>query len=124
MVAHGSVTTKWKGNVLQVNTLGSFNIEGVNIAFDRIKETVKQKNATAWYRVDFLDQDTLGSKDVMQVIAASYLWSFQESQCKEMVVYCSNLLQQEMLKNFLRTTPLNIKIFTDLDETHQYIERL
>ncbi|GHE78973.1 hypothetical protein [Thalassotalea profundi] len=124
MEAHGSVTTKWKGNILLITTHGSFNIEGINIAFDQIKETVNQKNFPVWSRVDFLDNDTLGSKEVMKVISSSYLWSFQESQCKEMVVYCSNLLQQEMLKNFLRTTPLNIKIFTDLDEIYQYIERL
>ncbi|XQW83725.1 hypothetical protein ACOYR1_11290 [Thalassotalea piscium] len=121
MEPHGKIALQWNKNLLVVKTYGAFNIEGVKLAFEQIQQSVKASGFTSWYRVDILDNETLGSKEVMEFIGNSYVWSCNEAQCHSVAVCCANLLQQEMMKKFIERTSLNIKVFNSIEQTHVYI---
>lgn len=122
MDPHGIIDIQWRKNILLVKTRGPFNIEGITLAFDQLKASVKNKNQDPWYRVDFLDNETLGSQAVMQVIGESYKWSNAETNCIETAVCCSNVIQYELLTKFSHYASLNIKIFNNIDQANGYIE--
>ncbi|WP_440874063.1 hypothetical protein [Thalassotalea sp. PLHSN55] len=123
MGPHGHIDYTWQGNVLVVKTSGPFNLEGVEISAAQIVTTVQDKAFSSWYRVDFLDADTLGSPAVMNVIGKSYLWSGSHPNCKQIAVCCHNSLQFDMMKRFVAKSQLPLLVFSDPEETDQFIKQ-
>jgi hypothetical protein len=120
MKPHGFVELEWRGKVLFTKTFGPFNIEGISVASAEINTQIAQQNFAKWLRLDSLDDDTLGSPEVMKVIAGSYLWSLEHG-CDEIVIACFNQVQMTLLNQFIERTGLKIKAFNCIEQAWQYI---
>ena len=124
MDPHGYVELIWQQNVLIVKTHGPFNLEGVKIAYDDIVKTVESKGFDSWHRVDFLDNHTLGSPDVMKVIGKSYKGSCSSALCKSVSVCCSTALQFFMMEQFVKEAHLAISVFDNEADANALIASL
>ena len=102
---------------------GPFNQQGVEQAFAEIKASVRKVEPQDWYRLEVLDQQTLGSPTVMKVIGASYLWCIEQG-CQFIAVVCANRIQQTILREFIRTSGLNIMAFNSQAEAESHIQQL
>lgn len=123
MKPHGLIELHWSDNALLITTQGPFNVEGIAIAFKQIQRAVEHKKPDCWYRLDILDDDTLGCPQVMKVIGDSYKWSLN-NDCLEVAVVCHNQLQASLLKQFIDYTGLNIKSFEDKEQALQHLKTL
>ena len=121
MKPHGIVELYWRESLLLIETQGPFNVEGVSIAFQQIKQSVERHKPESWFRIDILDQDTLGCPQVMKVIGDSYKWSLTNG-CLEVAVVCENQLQLDLLTKFIDHTALNIKGFQNKEQAIQHLK--
>lgn len=115
MHTHGFVKYEWQNNILRIDTFGPFNLKGINEAFDNLKQTVKTHTPPKWYRVDILDEETLGGLDVMEVIALSYKWSI-DNHCQFIAIVCANSIQLGLFEMFIKKNSLPIHAFDTLDD--------
>lgn len=120
---HGNVELHWQENALLITAHGPFNYDGITRAFEQIKSAVAKIDYVPWVRVDILDNETLGCPEVMKVIGDSYKWACQNN-CYEVVVFCSNRLQETMLNEFTSYTKLNIRAFTDRNLALSYVDKI
>jgi len=120
MKPHGKIELSWNKNALIINTYGPFNLEGITIAFEQIKHSVALTKPVAWYRLDLLDDETLGCPQVMKVIGDSYKWSLCNG-CPEIMVACHNQIQTTLLNQFIHYTGLNIKAFSCKEAAISYL---
>jgi hypothetical protein len=121
---HGKVKCCWNNQILVTKVFGPFNISGVEIADRDIRQQTNGKKCDVWYRLDILDENTLGCPDVMKVIGRSYLWSVNDETCKAIAVVCANNWQYDMMLNFIEQHKLPIKCFLDVEQAHCYIYSL
>lgn len=110
MKPHGRVKLAWDNNVLRVEVIGPFNMEGVNQCFKQIQASVLAHKTEHWTRLDILDQETLGSPDVMKVIGATYKWCTAQG-CLGIASVCSTFLQTEILEKTRVSTGMNLAGF-------------
>lgn len=113
--AHGNVNLTWNKNLLVVEVLGPFNLEGVNHCFKKIQESVLANKPAAWARIDILDQETLGSPEVMRVIGATYKWCLEQG-CSGVGSVCTTYLQAEILEKTRVSTGMNLAGFNTLSD--------
>ena len=85
-------------------------------------KTFKPKTYPFWYRVDYLDEDALGSPNVMQIIARSYKWSFTQHHCRAMALYCATPMQFQMVNRYIEQTQFPMKTFQRKSSAKAYIE--
>ena len=118
---HGKVKCSWNNHTLITKVFGPFNMSGVEIADRDIREQLNGKTYDAWYRLDILDEHTLGCPEVMKVIGRSYLWSFNDNTCHAIAVVCANNWQHDMMCNFINQHKLPIKCFLSQEEAQSYL---
>jgi len=124
MDPHGYVDIEWHNNVLIVRTTGPFNVEGIQIAYQKIIDAVADKNLSEWHRVDFLDNATLGSPAVMKVIGRSYKWSEKHQDCHKVAVCCSNQIQINMMNHFVGESGFSIEVLSCVDTANELIQQI
>ena len=112
MVAHGKVNYSWHGNILQLDVFGPFNVIGINNAFKELKKQVSTNFLEKWYRIDVIDDETLGCPEVMKTIGQTYLWSLENS-CQMIAIVCANRVQLSLLNAFIEKSGLNVRAFTN-----------
>jgi hypothetical protein len=122
MKPHGFVELEWKQKILFIKTYGPFNLEGISAASTEINGLITQQNHNHWLRLDSLDDETLGSPEVMKVIAESYRWSLNHG-CNQIVVCCYNQIQMALLNQFISRSGLNVKAFSCIDLAWQYANK-
>lgn len=120
MISHGSVSINWSANLLKIDTHGPFNEEGVTAAFKEIKGSVRALAHPKWVRLDRLDEQTLGSPEVMAVIAENYLWGYRYG-CQATAVICSHIVQVQILDGFIRQSGVNMKSFDSVNEAEAWL---
>lgn len=123
MGPHGHIDYTRQENVLIIKTSGPFNLEGIKQCAAEIVTTVEEKAFSSWYRVDILDQEALGSPDVMRVIGKSHLWSNRLPSCKKSAICCASHMQLTMMKRFIAQENLAIECFADETHIDQFIEQ-
>lgn len=121
---HGKVKCCWNNQTLVTKVFGPFNMSGVEIADRDIRQQMIGKKSSDWYRLDVLDEHTLGCPEVMKVIGRSYLWSVNDDSCKAIVVVCANNWQYDMMSNFISQHKLPIKCFLEIEQAHHYINSI
>ena len=119
---HGAVSIKWDKDVATISVYGPFNISGVELADKKIRQNIENKGCEIWYRLDVLDENTLGCPDVMKVIGRSYLWSVNDATCHAVVVVCANGVQSSMMQKFIEHYKLPIKSFRSQEEAMHYLD--
>lgn len=122
MKEHGHVDIKFDGNILILSVHGPFNIEAVESSLREIKNLVNQKENDFWYRVDFLDEDTLGPPEAMKAIGEFYLWA-DKNGCRATAVACSNSLQKVLMDSFISASDINVKTFMTQTDAIDYIKQ-
>ena len=122
MKEHGHVDIKWDGIILILSIHGPFNIEGVESSLKIIKNAVNQMENDYWYHVDFIDDDSLGSPEVMKAIGEYYLWA-DNNGCKAAAVACSNSLQKVLMDSFICESDVNVKTFMSQTDALSYIKQ-
>lgn len=111
MVPHGHISTKWHNNSLYVKAEGPFNIEGAQLALEKIKKVVTNNAKPMWKRMDIVNNDTLGEPLVMRVFGESYLWAFNNG-CQATAFVFSNTIQEAMLEQLITQHKVNMKAFS------------
>lgn len=123
MHPHGTVEYTWHNNLLKLGVFGPFNLQGIELAFSDLKETVRCHKPKIWFRYETLDENTLGSPEVMKIIGQSYKWSLQNG-CAYIAVVCANSVQHNLLTKFINESQLNIGAFTSAAEAEQTLNKL
>ncbi|WP_448564629.1 hypothetical protein [Thalassotalea ganghwensis] len=124
MEAHGHIEIQWHNNIVSVTTHGPFNVEGISLAYQQLIENIEMKNLSHWYRIDYLDAETLGSPKVMRIIARSYKWSFTDQACQAMALSCATPMQLQMINQYIQQTNYPMEAFQDKEAATAYIEAL
>ncbi len=123
MFAHGKVNYSWHGNILQLDVFGPFNVIGINNAFKELKKQVSTNFLEKWYRIDVIDDETLGCPEVMKTIGQTYVWSL-ENNCQMIAIVCANRVQLSLLNAFIEKSGLNIRAFTNQEDALATINAL
>ena len=117
--SHGQILLRWDADLLYVDVMGPFNLEGVTAGFVQIQQSVGQCQRSAWVRIDLLDEETLGAPEVMKVIGASYKWCLQHD-CVAIASVCSTSIQGQILEQTRQKTGMNLAGFATLAEAEQW----
>lgn len=123
MVAHGKVNYSWHGNILQLDVFGPFNVIGINNAFEELKKQANANFFEKWYRIDVIDDETLGCPEVMKTIGHTYMWSL-ENNCQMIAIVCANRVQLSLLNAFIEKSGLNVRAFTNQEDALATINAL
>lgn len=123
MFAHGKVNYSWHGNILQLDVFGPFNVIGINSAFEELKKQVSANFLEKWYRIDVIDDGTLGCPEVMKTIGQTYMWSL-ENNCQMIAIVCANRVQLSLLNAFIEKSGLNVRAFTNQEDALAIINAL
>ncbi|TMO87097.1 hypothetical protein [Pseudoalteromonas spongiae] len=123
MVAHGKVNYSWHGNILQLDVFGPFNVIGINNAFEELKKQVSTHFFEKWYRIDVIDDETLGCPEVMKTIGQTYVWSL-ENNCQMIAIVYANRVQLSLLNAFIEKSGLNVRAFTNREDALATINAL
>ncbi|NMP32708.1 hypothetical protein HII17_14190 [Thalassotalea sp. M1531] len=91
------------------------------MAHEQIKQSVREQGFDVWYRVDYLDNETLGSPEVMSVIGKNYKWCGPYNNCQQLTVCCSSTIQVGMMRKLSEQIGLPINLFTDVAQTKDFI---
>ncbi|MFT6900323.1 MAG: hypothetical protein ACJAXS_000485 [Colwellia sp.] len=118
MQSHGSISKKWKANVLIINSEGPFNDEGIIQVIDEIKKSVISKKLRNWLRIEIWDDNTLGSPSVMKCAEDYNVWC-SKNGCKATAIVVSNSVQKNLIE---RTSLGNIKIFNSTNKATDWIK--
>lgn len=118
---HGETHFKWQGDILIVNAVGPFNIEGVQASHQKLKEFVAAANKSTWYRLDYADDNTFGDLEVIRSIGKSFFWCF-ENGCKSIASVTSNSLQRTLFESFLARHDLNLLPFDYEEDALDWIQ--
>lgn len=123
--SHGQILLRWDADLLYVDVMGPFNLEGVTAGFLQIQQSVsqsqsqRQRQRSAWARIDVLDKETLGAPEVMKVIGASYKWCLQHD-CVAIASVCSISIQRQILEQTRQKSGMNLAGFATLAEAEQW----
>ena len=123
MFAHGKVNYSWHGNILQLDVFGPFNVIGINNAFEELKKQANANFFEKWYRIDVIDDETLGCPEVMKTIGQTYVWSL-ENNCQMIAIVCANRVQLSLLNAFIEKSGLNVRAFTNREDALDTINAL
>jgi hypothetical protein len=115
MIGHGKISCTWQSNILHLDVFGPFNVIGVKNAFEELKKQATTCSQDTWYRIDVIDEQTLGCPEVMKIIGQTYVWSL-ENNCQMIAIVCANRVQLSLLKAFIEKSGLNIRAFTNQEE--------
>lgn len=113
--SHGQLLLRWDADLLYIEVIGPFNLEGVTAGFLQIQQNVNQSQRNAWARIDVLDKETLGAPEVMKVIGASYKWCLQHD-CVAIASVCSTSIQRQLLEQTRQKSGMNLAGFSTLAE--------
>lgn len=121
LMSHGQLLLRWDADLLYVDVMGPFNLEGVTAGFLQIQQSVSQSQSqrSAWARIDVLDKETLGAPEVMKVIGASYKWCLQHD-CVAIASVCSISIQRQILEQTRQKSGMNLAGFATLAEAEQW----
>lgn len=123
MIGHGKISCTWQSNILHLDVFGPFNVIGVKNAFEELKKQATTCSQDTWYRIDVIDEQTLGCPEVMKIIGQTYVWSL-ENNCQMIAIVCANRVQLSLLNSFIETSGLNIKAYTNTVEALAELEAL
>jgi hypothetical protein len=115
MIGHGKISCTWQSNILHLDVFGPFNVIGVKNAFEELKKQATTCSQDTWYRIDVIDEQTLGCPEVMKIIGQTYVWSL-ENNCQMIAIVCANRVQLSLLNAFIEKSGLNIRAFTNQEE--------
>lgn len=115
MIGHGKISCTWQSNILHLDVFGPFNVIGVKNAFEELKKQANTCSQDTWYRIDVIDEQTLGCPEVMKIIGQTYVWSL-ENNCQMIAIVCANRVQLSLLNAFIEKSGLNIRAFTNQEE--------
>ena len=115
MIGHGKISCTWQSNILHLDVFGPFNVIGVKNAFEELKKQATTCSQDTWYRIDVIDEQTLGCPEVMKIIGQTYVWSL-ENNCQMIAIVYANRVQLSLLNAFIEKSGLNIRAFTNQEE--------
>jgi hypothetical protein len=108
MDAHGEIALLWEGDLLTVNAKGPFNELGMQNTVAAIRESVLNKNLKAWRKIEFWDEQTLGSPKVIYLAEKASKW-YKENGCVASAVVVSNCIQNQIIKNISNNTSMTFQ---------------
>ena len=123
MVGHGKINCAWQNNILHLDVFGPFNVIGVKNAFKQLQAHIDIDSNQNWYRIDVIDEQTLGCPQVMKIISQTYVWSL-ENHCQMIAIVCANRVQYSLLTNFIERSGLNIRAYTDKQAAFDAVNQL
>ncbi len=117
MLEHGEIQFSWHENLLTTHVTEAFNYEGVVAGFNAVKASVLAKKFTHWKRLEILDNEVLGSQDVLEEVHRNFIW-LNTHGCQYTALVVKNHLQQDILKSICNDS---IKIFKDLGQAKTWL---
>ncbi|XQW84499.1 hypothetical protein ACOYR1_15365 [Thalassotalea piscium] len=96
MNPHGAASTEWNDDLLIVTLQGPFNELGAEISIALIRNAVINQHKKVWCKLEFWDDETLGSPCVMGLVEKASKW-YVDNGCFASAVVVSNSLQQQII---------------------------
>lgn len=121
---HGEVKAYWKGNILVVKPMNTFNLDGMIAAVNEVKKVVDQHPPGKWARVVmFSDENVVGPVDGAKYIVESFQYS-RERGCSVICLIGGNAINKEGLSRVCAAVDLPLYQFSNLDEVEKFVSSL
>ncbi|WP_019027770.1 hypothetical protein [Colwellia piezophila] len=117
MNAHGDISLMWEGDLLKIKVFGPFNEIGLKDILSRIQESILNKNLKSWRKMEFWDEDTLGSPDVVSSAKAVAKW-YKDNGCYASAIIVCNNIQHQIIDS---VTSNNTKSFRDQEAAMNWL---
>ncbi len=120
MEKHGETKFYWEGNLLIVEPKGPFNEEGQTYACNQIKLAILDSGIKRWRRLEILDEKTMGSLAVLDIVKDLYTW-YDQNGCYITAVVVKNSLQAHSVAEVFNSP--TVKIFISLVDAINWISQ-
>ena len=99
MEPHGNWNICWQANLLIIDIMGNFNIEGVLALQNDVRKRVLDKGITRWQRLEIYHGNTLTTPEGVFAVKRAVKWAEQHG-CTRLGVICDNPIQLSILEKF------------------------
>ncbi|NMP32003.1 hypothetical protein HII17_10530 [Thalassotalea sp. M1531] len=120
MNVHGELTFEWLNNVLYVRTFGPFNEEGIVKAANAYSNCLSQHAKAHYAIIEIWDNDSLGSPEVMAMVADFWTNHLQDN-CTAIAIVVSNSLQLALCQKLL---PPSGSSFGNVADAELWVNRM
>ncbi len=101
---HGEVSILWEEDLLIIEAHGPFNEIGVRNSLSKIQKSIENRNLKSWRKLDFWDEDALGSPVVTSLTKAAGHW-YMTNGCYASAIVICNRMQEHIFKNTNQAGP-------------------
>lgn len=119
---HGDIELEWSGNLLLIKASGPYNMEGIRIAVNTLMNSVKKQKFSSWLRLEIGDENAFGNPDVMQEIAQSYVWGF-ENGCKATAFVYNSSIQKMLCEDLMKKHSFNFQAFSSIEDARHWLQQ-
>jgi hypothetical protein len=123
MKIHGETKLSWHLDTLIVDAHGPFNEEGAQYFKKSFESALLTNKRRHWHRIDILDNETLGSPEVLNIVKQSIAQAFK-ANCLSVAIVAANTLQAQLFTQMANELALTIKVFHSLDNARQWQQSL
>jgi hypothetical protein len=118
MDMHGEVFFEWDGDLIKINSIGPFNVEGLSYSISMVKNSILSKNIKNWRRLEIWDDETLGSPECFVLAKDKAKW-FIANGCYASAIVFSNSVQSSLLES---AATGNIRFFEDESTAKKWLD--
>lgn len=115
---HGEVFFEWDGDLIKINSIGPFNVEGLSYSISMVKSSILSKNIKNWRRLEIWDDETLGSPECFVLAKDKAKW-FIANGCYASAIVFSNSVQSSLLES---AATGNIRFFEDESTAKKWLD--
>ena len=116
---HGDVSFEWKGDLIEINSVGPFNVEGLSYSISVVKNSILGKNLKSWRRLEIWDDETLGSPECFVLAREKAKW-FIENGCYASAIVISNSVQRSLLESAATS---NVRLFENVAAAKKWLDK-
>ena len=120
MEKHGEMTCYWEADLLTVEAKGPFNEEGLNYACTQVKQAILNSGFKRWRRLEVLDEKTMGSPAVLDIVNDLYAW-YDQNGCYLAAVVVKNKIQEHAVAEVFKSP--TVKIFNSLLDAINWVNQ-
>lgn len=119
MDMHGDVSFEWKGDLIEINSVGPFNVEGLSYSISVVKNSILSKNLKNWRRLEIWDDETLGSPECFVLAKEKAKW-FIANGCYASAIVISNSVQRSLLESAATS---NVRLFESVAAAKKWLDK-
>lgn len=118
-VPHGNAKVYWQQHYLVLDLAGSFNLEGVQLANQKLKNAVNGSTIERWILVIKLAPETLLTSDSLGEVTRIMAWSSQQN-CQYVAYITDKMFYESLIAKMFIGIELQYKVFTSFDSADKW----